>query len=166
MDETDTDDVTEDAVGEEDGDEFKHEPVPPPVSELRLTPDPEDELRRAEATASGNPDWIEHAFDPEYQASRLNGALAKFIREGYGKLGGKLNQALLTDGLSMIAKTITGLSQAFVRLDLPGRALCDISVLRNFKHLRYVSVPGNHIFDITPFNDLEVNLPSVPPIGQ
>ncbi|GAU96050.1 hypothetical protein RvY_07551 [Ramazzottius varieornatus] len=121
----------------------------------RLKPDPEDELQHTEAVASGEETWIEQAFDPEYEQPRLTPSLAKFIRKGYDKLGRKLGQYLMAEGLSMVAKTISGLSHAYVKLDLPGRSITDIALVKSFCNLRYVSLAGNHIFDILPLNQLQ-----------
>ncbi|XP_055341575.1 leucine-rich repeat-containing protein 23-like [Paramacrobiotus metropolitanus] len=126
--------------------------VEPP--EPTLAPDPEDVLLKSDADALGETDWLEQAVDIAYHAPNLTVPLYKFIQEGYGKLGRRLNQPLLTEGLSMLAKTISGLGHVFVRLDLPGRSLVDIAAIQHLQHLRYVALPGNHLLDIRPLNQL------------
>ncbi|OQV18213.1 putative Leucine-rich repeat-containing protein 23 [Hypsibius exemplaris] len=160
---TDGDETTDPTASEEEEEEEPEDTTEGGVTPIRsppevikqLKPDPEDDLLRRDVKQNGNLDWIEEAFDAEYEQPKLTPALAVFIRKGYDKLGRKLGQELMGDGLSMAAKTISGLSHAFVKLDLSGKAITEIRLLRNFCNLRYVCLAGNHIFDIAPLNELQ-----------
>ena len=132
--------------------------VKPPAEVIRqLKPDPEDKFLREDVQQHGGltEDWLEEAFDPDYEQPKLTPELSLFLRNGYAKLGRRLSQDLMGEGLSMVAKAISGLSHAYVRLELRGRAIIDIALVRDFCNLRYVSLAGNHILSLAPLNSLQ-----------
>ncbi|XP_041038373.1 leucine-rich repeat-containing protein 23, partial [Carcharodon carcharias] len=65
-----------------------------------------------------------------------------------------LTMEILSESLSLLCKTGTGLSHAYVRVDLKDRGLTDINAIRSFIHLRYVDVSVNNLQDISPLANL------------
>jgi len=65
-----------------------------------------------------------------------------------------LTQDLIAESLSLLCKTGNGLAHAYVRLDIHARDMTDISMVKNFIHLRYVDVSQNKLKDIQAINAL------------
>ncbi|XP_063711158.1 leucine-rich repeat-containing protein 23-like isoform X1 [Symsagittifera roscoffensis] len=65
-----------------------------------------------------------------------------------------LTQADINEGISLLCKTGTGLSHAFVRLDIRDKELTDINLLSAFIHLRYIDMSVNSIKDISCLSGL------------
>lgn len=65
-----------------------------------------------------------------------------------------LVQEMIPECLSLLCKIGSGLSHAYVRLDIHDRDITDIELLKNFIHVRYVDISGNFLRDITPLNHL------------
>ncbi|XP_004708290.1 leucine-rich repeat-containing protein 23 [Echinops telfairi] len=65
-----------------------------------------------------------------------------------------LSLDLMKESLSMLCKTGNGLAHAYVKLEVKGRDLTDIILLRSYIHLRYVDVSENHLTDLSPLNHL------------
>eukprot|EP00294_Goniomonas_avonlea_P001535 CAMPEP_0114566360 /NCGR_PEP_ID=MMETSP0114-20121206/14842_1 /TAXON_ID=31324 /ORGANISM="Goniomonas sp, Strain m" /LENGTH=301 /DNA_ID=CAMNT_0001752749 /DNA_START=53 /DNA_END=958 /DNA_ORIENTATION=+ len=57
-------------------------------------------------------------------------------------------------GLSGVAKTVDGTSYALTRFAASGLALNSISVLKTFKHIRYIDVSNNFIVDLSMLEGL------------
>jgi Leucine-rich repeat (LRR) protein len=65
-----------------------------------------------------------------------------------------INEEILAEGLSLLCKTGNGLTHAYVRLDAAQRELTDISILKNYIHLRYIDLSNNNLIDISSLNSL------------
>ncbi|XP_065890900.1 leucine-rich repeat-containing protein 23-like [Dysidea avara] len=65
-----------------------------------------------------------------------------------------LTHEVLSEKLSLLCKTGSGLAHAYVRADLQSLSLGDVSVLSTFVHLRYLDVSNNKISDISCLNNL------------
>lgn len=74
--------------------------------------------------------------------------------EGENIIENKLTMENAGKGLSLLCKTASGLSHAYVRLDVHEKKLTDVSVLDRFKHLRYVDVSNNYLTDISALGNL------------
>jgi Leucine-rich repeat (LRR) protein len=62
--------------------------------------------------------------------------------------------ALLASGLSQIARSGNGLEHAYVRLDLKGKELTDVSEIAKCVHLRMVDLSKNLLTDISAANTI------------
>lgn len=60
-----------------------------------------------------------------------------------------INSDDIASGLSLLARTTNGLSHAYVRLDVKGRGLTDISAAFTLIHLRFLDVSENLLTDIS-----------------
>ncbi|XP_039257437.2 leucine-rich repeat-containing protein 23-like [Styela clava] len=65
-----------------------------------------------------------------------------------------LIQDVIPECLSLLCKIGSGLTHAYVRLDVHDRDITDIQLLKSFIHVRYVDLSGNFLRDITPLNHL------------
>ncbi|XP_034151950.1 leucine-rich repeat-containing protein 23 [Esox lucius] len=61
-----------------------------------------------------------------------------------------LTQDMITQGLSMLCHTGSGLAHAFVKLELKDKRLTDIALVRSFVHVRFLDVSSNHLSDLSP----------------
>ena len=52
--------------------------------------------------------------------------------------GKPLTKELVSSGISLLARTGNGISHAYTKLDIHGLEVDDITILKNFVHLRYV----------------------------
>jgi len=84
--------------------------------------------------------------------------------EGEGENGGKgdmglppvpITQQMMEKGLRVLAKTGDGLQHAFIKVELRELQLTDLSLLRQFPHLRVVNVASNYLESVEPLNSLE-----------
>jgi len=66
-----------------------------------------------------------------------------------------ITQPMMEKGLRVLAKTGDGLQHAFIKVQLRQLQLTDLSLLRQFPHLRIVDVASNYIADLDPLNSLE-----------
>jgi len=65
-----------------------------------------------------------------------------------------LTADLVAEALSLLCKTGNGLAHAYVRLDIHGKDITDIDMLKTFIHLRYVDISQNKLKDISSANSL------------
>ncbi|XP_016110324.1 leucine-rich repeat-containing protein 23-like [Sinocyclocheilus grahami] len=65
-----------------------------------------------------------------------------------------LTQDMMVKSLSLLCRTVNGLSHAYVRLDLKSKGLTDLALLSSFIHLRYLDISSNHLSDFSPLADL------------
>lgn len=65
-----------------------------------------------------------------------------------------LTQELAAEALSLLCKIGNGLAHAYVRLDIHGKEITDVEMLKTFIHLRYVDVSQNKLKDISSVNSL------------
>jgi len=66
----------------------------------------------------------------------------------------ELTEDIIAESLSLLCKTGDGLAHAYVRLDIHERAITDISILKNFIHLRYLDISKNSLKDISALSSL------------
>lgn len=59
-----------------------------------------------------------------------------------------LSTEMAGESLSLLCRTGSGMAHAYVRIDIKDKGLTDISILKNYKHIRYVDVSGNSLEDI------------------
>ncbi|XP_027699145.1 leucine-rich repeat-containing protein 23 [Vombatus ursinus] len=87
----------------------------------------------------------------------------KEAEEGEEKEGGEeaeefipnpITEDTMKEGLSLLCKTGSGLSHAYVKLEAKDKELTDISLLSSYIHLRYVDLSGNRLSDLSPLNHL------------
>jgi len=62
---------------------------------------------------------------------------------------------MMEKGLSVLAKTGDGLQHAFIKVTLRELQLTDLSLLRQFPHLRIVNLASNYLETLEPLNSLE-----------
>jgi len=95
--------------------------------------------------------------------------------EGEGEDGGKgemgfpqvpITQQMMEKGLCVLAKTGDGLQHAFIKVKLREMQLTDLSLLRQFPHLRIVDVASNYVESLEPLNSLEHLLSLEAPYNQ
>jgi len=65
-----------------------------------------------------------------------------------------LNEEIMAESLLLLCKTGNGLSHAYVRLDGAQKGLTDISIIKNYIHLRYIDLSNNNLKDISGLNVL------------
>ncbi|KAJ3112224.1 Leucine-rich repeat-containing protein 23 [Nowakowskiella sp. JEL0407] len=65
-----------------------------------------------------------------------------------------LTPDLVSENLSLLARTGNGLSFAYTRLEIHGKGLTSLDVLESFPHLRYIDLSDNAISDITVLSTL------------
>lgn len=65
-----------------------------------------------------------------------------------------VDDAMLAGALSQLARSGNGLEHAYVRLDLKGKELTDITALAKCVHLRVIDVSGNLLTDVSPANTI------------
>jgi Leucine-rich repeat (LRR) protein len=56
--------------------------------------------------------------------------------------------AMISKHLSLIARTVEGLSHSYIRLELHEKEITNLNDLEKFPHLRYIDVSGNQIISI------------------
>lgn len=66
-----------------------------------------------------------------------------------------LSKEDIADGLSQLARTVDGLSHAFVRLEVKNKGVTDIEAIRTYKHIRYAIISQNKFESLEPLVDLE-----------
>lgn len=62
---------------------------------------------------------------------------------------------LISEHLSLLARTGNGLSYAYTRLEIHNKPLSNLDLLEAFPHLRYIDVSENQISDIRGLGHLE-----------
>ncbi|XP_028665783.2 leucine-rich repeat-containing protein 23 [Erpetoichthys calabaricus] len=65
-----------------------------------------------------------------------------------------LSSEIITEGLSLLCKTSTGLGHAYVRLELSDKGLTDILLVSKFIHLRFIDISSNFLNDLSPLASL------------
>lgn len=65
-----------------------------------------------------------------------------------------LTEEVMAGSLLLLCKTGNGLSHAYVRLDAAQKELTDISIIKNYIHLRYIDISNNNLKDISALNSL------------
>lgn len=65
-----------------------------------------------------------------------------------------LTEETMAGSLQLLCKTGNGLSHAYVRLDVAQKELTDISIVKNYIHLRYIDLSNNNLKDISALNSL------------
>lgn len=65
-----------------------------------------------------------------------------------------INEDIMADSLQLLCKTGNGLSHAYVRLDAGQKEITDISLLKNYIHLRYIDLSNNNLKEIDSLNVL------------
>lgn len=65
-----------------------------------------------------------------------------------------LTEEIMAGSLLLLCKTGNGLSHAYVRLDAAQKELTDISIIKNYIHLRYIDISNNNLKDISALNNL------------
>jgi len=66
-----------------------------------------------------------------------------------------ITHQMMERGLGVLAKTGDGLQHAFIKVQLQNLQLTDLSLLRQFPHLRIVNVASNYLESLEPLNSLE-----------
>lgn len=69
--------------------------------------------------------------------------------------GQTLTKDDIAGGLTQLARTADGLSHAFVKLDLVGKDITDITAIQTYEHLRYISLANNKITTLKALSSLE-----------
>ncbi|KAJ8017312.1 hypothetical protein DPEC_G00016570 [Dallia pectoralis] len=82
-----------------------------------------------------------------------------YVEEDMVETGGKfescpLTQEMITQGLSLLCRTGSGLAHAFVKLELQDRRLTDIALVSTLVHVRFLDVSSNHLSDLSPLASL------------
>lgn len=65
-----------------------------------------------------------------------------------------LTEELMAGSLMLLCKTGNGLSHAYVRLEAAQKEITDISIIKNYIHLRYIDISNNNLKDISALNSL------------
>ncbi|KAM3617838.1 uncharacterized protein V6R79_011805 [Siganus canaliculatus] len=65
-----------------------------------------------------------------------------------------LTQETISQGLSLLCRTGTGLEHAFVKLDLKDKGLTDMTAISSFIHIRFLDLSKNHLTDLSPLASL------------
>jgi len=66
----------------------------------------------------------------------------------------KLTEQMCGDSLSLLCKIGNGLSHAYVKMDLHGKSLTDISIISAFVHVRYLDLSDNKLDSLSPLSSL------------
>ncbi|KAJ3092689.1 Leucine-rich repeat-containing protein 23 [Quaeritorhiza haematococci] len=66
-----------------------------------------------------------------------------------------LTSEMVTEGVSLLARTGNGLSYAYTRLELHGKGITDLLLLEQYPHLRYLDLSDNALRDINALAALE-----------
>ena len=66
-----------------------------------------------------------------------------------------LSADIVSDGISLLARTGNGLSYAYTKLEFHGKNVNDLDLLESYPHIRYLDVSENALVNINGISHLE-----------